>query len=95
MTILTSLTVNRPLKALVRHAERIVHGQKVEPLPLSRSGIYELTQLSQAVSLMATTLEERADYIRTFAANVSHEFKTPAHPHCAARWNCWRITSAR
>lgn len=77
VTILTSLTVNRPLKALVRHAERIIHGEKVEPLPPSRSGIYEITQLSQAVSLMATTLEERADYIRTFAANVSHEFKTP------------------
>jgi signal transduction histidine kinase len=77
ITILTSITVNRPLKALVRQAERIVLGEKVEPLVPDKSGIHEIAQLSRAVSVMAKTLEERADYIRTFAANVSHEFKTP------------------
>lgn len=77
ITILTSITVNRPLKALVRQAERIVQGEKVGPLVPDKSGIHEIAQLSQAVSAMAKTLEERTDYIRTFAANVSHEFKTP------------------
>jgi signal transduction histidine kinase len=33
--------------------------------------------LSTAVAQMAATLERRADYIRSFAAHVSHEFKTP------------------
>jgi len=77
ITILTSITVNRPLKALVQQAERIVQGEKVGPLVPDKSGIHEIAQLSQAVSVMAKTLEERTDYIRTFAANVSHEFKTP------------------
>jgi signal transduction histidine kinase len=77
VTILTSLTVNRPLMALVQQAERIVHGEKVAPLAPDKSGIYEISQLSRAVSVMARTLEERGEYIRTFAANVSHEFKTP------------------
>ncbi|HBG07149.1 MAG: hypothetical protein A2075_08160 [Geobacteraceae bacterium GWC2_58_44] len=76
VTILTSVTVNRPLKALVRQAERIMHGEKVLPVE-NKSGIHEIEQLSQAMSAMAKTLEERGDYIRTFAANVSHEFKTP------------------
>lgn len=77
VTILTSLTLNRPLKALVQQAEGIAHGEKVAPLAPDRSGIFEIAQLSRAVSVMARTLEERAEYIRTFAANVSHEFKTP------------------
>lgn len=77
ITILTSITVNRPLKTLVRRAEQIVSGEKVAaPVP-NESGIHEIVQLSHAMSLMAKTLEERADYIRTFANNVSHEFKTP------------------
>ncbi|MBL8251767.1 MAG: HAMP domain-containing histidine kinase, partial [Candidatus Competibacter sp.] len=37
----------------------------------------EIADLSQAVATMAGHLEQRADYIRTFAAHVSHEFKTP------------------
>jgi signal transduction histidine kinase len=77
ITLLTSVTVSRPLKALVSQAERVAHGEKVGPLPPDTSAIREIGQLSRAVSTMATTLEERSDYIRTFAANVSHEFKTP------------------
>lgn len=76
VTILTSITVSRPLRALVRQAERIMHGEKVLPIG-NKSGIHEIEQLSQAMSAMASTLEERGDYIRTFAANVSHEFKSP------------------
>ena len=77
ITILTSITVNRPLKALVRQSERIVHGEKVGSPAPDKSGIHEIVQLSQAMSAMAKTLEERADYISTFATNLSHELKTP------------------
>lgn len=77
VTVLTSIMVNRPLKSLVGQSERIVHGEKVVMQGLDKSGIHEIVQLSHAMSTMAKTLEERADYIRTFAANVSHEFKTP------------------
>lgn len=77
ITILTSVMVNRPLRALVREAEDVRHGAKREARAAGKSGIREIAQLSDAISAMARTLEERADYIRTFAANVSHEFKTP------------------
>ncbi|GFE59264.1 sensor histidine kinase KdpD [Geobacter sp. AOG1] len=77
LTLFTSITINRPLTALIRQAERIVRGEKGAAAPLENPGTHEIELLSQAVSTMAKTLEERADYIRTFAANVSHEFKTP------------------
>ncbi len=77
ITILTSLTVNRPLKALVELAGSIVRGERTHIEPMKRTGIHEIEQLSRSIVTMAGTLEERANYIRTFAANVSHEFKTP------------------
>jgi signal transduction histidine kinase len=77
VTLLTSLTVNRPLKALVERAERIVRGERTDIEPMKRTGIHEIEQLSRSIVTMAETLEDRAQYIRTFAANVSHEFKTP------------------
>jgi signal transduction histidine kinase len=77
VSILTSLTVSRPLKALVNRAERIVRGERTGAGPSERAVIREIEQLSRAIVSMAGTLEQRADYIRTFAANVSHEFKTP------------------
>jgi signal transduction histidine kinase len=77
VTLLTSLMINRPLKALVRQAERIVRGERSLALPPQPAGIHEIEQLSRSVAAMAESLEDRADYIRTFAANVSHEFKTP------------------
>ena len=33
--------------------------------------------MSQSFSEMARSLEHRSEYIRNFAAHVSHEFKTP------------------
>jgi signal transduction histidine kinase len=77
LTLFASITVNRPLKALIRQAEQIVRGEKGATAPLANPGTHEIELLSHAISTMAKTLEERADYIRTFAANVSHEFKTP------------------
>ena len=46
-------------------------------MPLTRPGTAEVGELSSAVSQLASTLEERADYIQNFANHVSHEFKAP------------------
>jgi signal transduction histidine kinase len=77
MTLLTAYYINRPVKALIRQAERLQNGEPGGTEPLANPGIQEVAQLSTAIARMATTLEERAGYIKTFAANVSHEFKTP------------------
>ena len=77
MAVFTAFTVVRPLQALVRQAQRATAGEKGAVMPLAHPVTQEVAELSQAVTTMAQHLEQRADYIRTFAAHVSHEFKTP------------------
>ena len=78
VTALTTLLVTRPVKALIRQAQQVTRGEKgAVPIPLANPGTYEVDLLSKALAKMSATLEGRANYIRTFASNVSHEFKTP------------------
>jgi len=77
VSLLTSLSVSRPVKALIRQAEQVSEGRKSAAVPLERPGTYEVDRLSRALADMSVRLEQRADYIRAFASNVSHEFKTP------------------
>ena len=77
MSVLTSFTVVQPLRKLVQQAQRATAGEKGAVTPLARPITREIADLSHAVTTMAGHLEQRADYIRTFAAHVSHEFKTP------------------
>ncbi|MBI4963134.1 MAG: HAMP domain-containing histidine kinase [Desulfomonile tiedjei] len=78
VTALTTLLITRPVKALIRQAEEVTLSHKaVVTVPLSSPGTHEVAQLSKALAQMSATQEKRADYIRTFASNVSHEFKTP------------------
>lgn len=77
MAMLTAYYINRPVKALIRQAERLKNGDPGGAEPLKNPGIQEVAQLSEAIAQMAATLEERSGYIKTFATNVSHEFKTP------------------
>lgn len=77
MALFTALTVVRPLQALVRQAQRATAGEKGVVAPLAHPITQEMADLSQAITTMAQHLEQRADYIRSFAAQMSHEFKTP------------------
>jgi len=78
VTVLTTLLITRPVKALIRQAEQVALSDKeAVAVPLSRPGTYEVDHLSKALAQMSGALEKRANYIRTFASNVSHEFKTP------------------
>ncbi len=78
VTILTTLLVTRPVKALIHQAEQVTLSNKgTVAVPLNHPGTYEVDLLSRALAQMSATLEKRADYVRTFASNVSHEFKTP------------------
>ena len=77
-TALTTLMITRPLKALIRQAQQVTRGEtKGVSAPLKNPGTYEVDLLSKSLAQMSATLEGRANYIRTFASNVSHEFKTP------------------
>lgn len=77
ISVLAAFTVVRPLRMLVRQARRATAGEKGAVTPLARPVTREIADLSHALATMASHLEQRADYIRTFAAQVSHEFKTP------------------
>lgn len=77
VSVLTSLTISRPLRALVERAGRIARGEPDARVASGRPGTLEVARLSEALESMARILEARAAYIRTFASHVSHEFKTP------------------
>ncbi|MFH1114006.1 MAG: HAMP domain-containing sensor histidine kinase [Pseudomonadota bacterium] len=77
VSILTSLTISRPVDALIRQSRQVAAGEQTAAVPLQKPGTYEVDQLSKALASMSVILEKRADYIRAFASNVSHEFKTP------------------
>ena len=77
LALLTSLTISQPVRALTLRARRMTErgGQTLKPL--SFPGTSEIAELSQSFSSMAHALQQRSEYIRNFAAHVSHEFKTP------------------
>ncbi len=74
---LMSRLVTRPVEELIGRTERLARGDRTAAEPLDRPGTHEIDQLSRAFSGLSRALDERADYITSFAAQVSHEFKTP------------------
>jgi signal transduction histidine kinase len=77
MTLLTSLTITRPIRALVRKTRLIAQGYPEGLQPLNNPITREIAELSENIVRMATTIQHRSEYIRNFAAHVSHAFKTP------------------
>ncbi len=77
LSLLTSLTISRPVARLIHQAHRAERGETGAVAPLRWPGTREIAELSESVASLARTLEDRARYIRDFAAHVSHEFKTP------------------
>lgn len=80
LVTLGAAAIARPLRTVTRRAIAIAEGARetlVPPPPTLIPPVREVDDLSHALARMAVTLERRADYIRDFAAHVSHEFKTP------------------
>ncbi|MCA9540001.1 MAG: HAMP domain-containing protein, partial [Myxococcales bacterium] len=81
LTVLVSLflarTITRPVREITAAAEAIARGEPRRPLRPGGSLPAELHTLSAALDSMTAQLEERADYVAEFAANISHELKTP------------------
>lgn len=77
ISLVTGFFVGRPIRRLIEQTRRVAREEADATEPLEQPGTREVDELSRAFADMAETLEERNDYIRTFARNVSHEFKTP------------------
>lgn len=73
----TALAVSRPVRGAVEQARRVAAGERDAVKPLPHRYTREVAELSASLATMAQTLERRADYIRDFAAEIGHEFKTP------------------
>ncbi len=77
LVVITSYSIARPLHALIDLTKGFASGDKKSLEPLAAPVTEEVAMLSQSFSEMARSLEHRSEYIRSFAAHVSHEFKTP------------------
>jgi signal transduction histidine kinase len=77
LAVLASYLITRPLDAVVAAARRVAAGGTARLPPLPRTALREAYELSEAIARMTAALEGRATYVRSLAAHVSHEFKTP------------------
>jgi signal transduction histidine kinase len=80
LAVAAGLVLSRSLTALAAASLRVAQGQQtalqdVEPALESR--VAEARELARALVTMSGRLQRRLGYIREFAGNVSHEFKTP------------------
>lgn len=77
LALAMSRLVTRPLALVTAQAATVAAGSTGAVHPLRRPGTREVAQLSAAIVAMAETLDKRASYVRTLAARIAHEFKTP------------------
>lgn len=69
--------VTKPIAALVARTREISQGGRGAIRPLDAYGTAELATLSQGFLDLASRLMDRTEYMRSFAAHVSHELKSP------------------
>ncbi|API56904.1 two-component sensor histidine kinase (plasmid) [Rhizobium leguminosarum] len=70
-------TITGPIDALIARTEEIARGGGEAIRPLESYGTREIAVLSQSFLDLAGKLVDRTEYVRSFAAHVSHELKSP------------------
>ncbi|ACP22237.1 two-component sensor histidine kinase (plasmid) [Sinorhizobium fredii NGR234] len=70
-------SITGPIDALIGRTEEIAQKGKAALSPLERYGTREIATLSQSFLDLAGELVDRTDYVRSFAAHVCHELKSP------------------
>jgi signal transduction histidine kinase len=69
--------ITGPINALIDRTGEIAHGGRSAIQPLGSYGTREIATLSQSFLDLAGKLVDRSEYVRSFAAHVSHELKSP------------------
>jgi signal transduction histidine kinase len=70
-------TLTVPINALIARTDEIARGGRSAIRPLVIYGTREVATLSQSFLDLAGKLVDHSDYVRSFAAHVSHELKSP------------------
>ncbi len=76
LTAMLSRAIVRPIEGLSRATRELADGRRV-PARHPTLKVIEIEALYADFDQMAQRLEKRSNYLREFAAAVSHEFKTP------------------
>lgn len=74
VTLFLTLSITRPLSRLRRVAGLLAHGHRAS---VPDEGPREIREVGTALAQLHESLQSRLAYIRDFAADVAHEFKTP------------------
>jgi len=81
LTLLISLflarTITRPVQRITGAAEAVARGERRRDLSPRGFAPSEVRALARALETMKAGLSDRAEYVADFAANVSHELKSP------------------
>jgi signal transduction histidine kinase len=80
LVFVSAQVLSRSLRRLSLASQTIAQGGRdavSELVGVQRSHVAEVGQLAVSVTEMTQALQSRLSYIREFAGNVSHEFKTP------------------
>lgn len=88
-------SITGPIEALIGRTQEIAQGGKAALKPLERYGTREIATLSQSFLDLAGELVERTDYVRSFAAHVCYELKSPLTAIRVLPSFCWRMTQRR
>lgn len=75
--LLLMRTIASPLRALLERSRRLAAGDRSALVELPSNGTREMAALAEGFLVMARKLQDRSDYIRSFASHVSHELKSP------------------
>lgn len=75
LTLVLAWSISRPLARLADASGRIAAGERDVRVPIGGSA--EIRALGESFATMTERLDDRMRYIRDFAADVAHEFKSP------------------
>ena len=77
MSFLSARAIVRPVRALTAAAREVARGRTRAMPVFGRLAPSEIDELRYALDRMTHELGARADYVRDFAADVTHELKAP------------------
>ena len=77
VALITARTLVLPIKRLTVGAARVTRGETDRFEGGRPYRVYELADLAESVETMVSNLQRRAGYLRDFAHQLNHEYKTP------------------